>query len=186
MLGFYVLFECEGGSARNPEEFETALAALYEESCLEDEAIAQSEADRIGMWELRNEVGKVVAQMSPLVPFDVSVPMLEMEDFVQTVSLRITAKWPESRLFRFGHICDNNLHLGVHAGPETPERKHEICDIVHGEVAKPGGPISTEHGIGADKLPWLARRKSSGALSLMNRLRKMMNPNGILNPGKTV
>ncbi|MFC3615634.1 FAD-binding oxidoreductase [Lutimaribacter marinistellae] len=184
--GIYLLFESEAGTARDPEAFENAMVALYEDGLVEDMAIAASEADRQDMWAIRNDIEAIIRTMSPLLAFDVSLPVSSMESYVNTLNDELTAKWPEARFARFGHMGDNNLHIVVTIGQDTMLRKDEISAIVYEHVIAMKGCISAEHGIGMDKLPWFEMGKTSSAIALMQTIRTALDPNNILNPGKTI
>jgi FAD/FMN-containing dehydrogenase len=81
-----------------------------------------------------------------------------------------------------GHIADGNLHFFVH--PRHAGTTQAECDeIVYSPLRKYGGSISAEHGIGHDKKPWLVRSRSADELLLMHHLKRMLDPQGILNPG---
>jgi FAD/FMN-containing dehydrogenase len=184
--GIYLLFESEAGTARDSEAFSTAMVELYEEGLVEDMAIAASEADRLGMWAIRNDIEAIIRNLSPLIAFDASLPVSSMERCVEEIDKELKAKCPATRFARFGHMSDNNLHIVVCIGPDTMDQKTAICDIVYNRVTEMNGYISAEHGIGMDKLPWFEKGKSAPAIALMQTIRKALDPNGILNPGKTI
>lgn len=184
--GMYLLFESEAGTARDPDAFETAMADLYEDGLVEDMAIAASEADRQGMWAIRNDIEAIIRTLSPLLAFDVSLPVSSMGACVEELDREMKAKWPESRFARFGHMGDNNLHIVVTIGPDTMLHKAEVSSVVYNRVTAMDGCISAEHGIGVDKLPWFEMGKSASAIALMQTIRNALDPNGILNPGKTI
>ena len=184
--GFYLLFESEAGTARNAEEFETAMAALFEEGLVEDMVVAASVADRRAMWDIRNDISALVAEMSPVLAFDVSLPVSGMEAFAQGLEEKLGKTWPQARLVRFGHLGDNNLHIGVTVGSDTALLKSAICDLVYCAVLALGGAVSAEHGIGTEKLAWMASGKSTGELAIMFAVRQMLDPLGILNPNKVL
>ncbi|MCA0869296.1 FAD-binding oxidoreductase [Seohaeicola saemankumensis] len=184
--GIYLLFESEAGTARDPEAFETAMAALYEDGLVEDMAIAVSEADRRDMWSIRNDIDAIIRNLSPFLAFDVSLPVSKMELFVQDLETALTTRWPKTRFARFGHMGDNNLHVVVSIGQDTLHYKNDISSIVYDRVTMMNGCISAEHGIGMDKLPWFELGKTSSAIALMHTIRTALDPNNILNPGKTI
>jgi len=184
--GIYLLFESEAGTARDPEAFETAMAALYEDGLVEDMAIAASQADRRDMWAIRNDIEAIIRTLSPLLAFDISLPVSSMQRCVEELDKELKAKWPETRLARFGHLGDNNLHIVVTIGEDTMRKKSDISTIVYNRVIASNGCISAEHGIGVDKLPWFEMGKASAATALMQIIRIALDPNSILNPGKTI
>ncbi|NDW45645.1 FAD-binding oxidoreductase [Ruegeria sp. PrR005] len=184
--GIYLLFESEAGTARDPEAFETAMAALYQDGLVEDMAIAASEADRWDMWAIRNDIDAIIRNLSPFLAFDVSLPVSKMELCVQELETTLTTRWPKTRFARFGHMGDNNLHIVVSIGQDTISHKADISNIVYDRVTVMNGCISAEHGIGMDKLPWFEMGKTSSAISLMQTIRNVLDPDSILNPGKTI
>ncbi|MDF3607644.1 FAD-linked oxidase C-terminal domain-containing protein [Paracoccus sp. DMF-8] len=56
--------------------------------------------------------------------------------------------------------------------------------IVYGIIRDFGGSVSAEHGIGLHKRPWLSYSRSPAEMALLRRMREMLDPRGILNPGK--
>ena len=91
----------------------------------------------------------------------------------------------------FGHVGDGNIHYNVAQPPGMDKlafmaREEEVQRAVFGAVAKYGGSISAEHGIGIAKRDWLPRVKDKVALEVMRTLKQTLDPNGILNPGKVL
>lgn len=62
----------------------------------------------------------------------------------------------------------------------------EIEIAVYGAVRELGGSVSAEHGIGSDKLPWLRYSRNGSEIKLMQSIRELIDPNGIMNPGRTI
>ena len=91
----------------------------------------------------------------------------------------------------FGHVGDGNIHFNI-SQPTDMAREdfialwEEVNALVHDIVVALGGSISAEHGIGRMKVDELARYKDPVALDLMRTLKKSLDPNNILNPGKVV
>ena len=90
----------------------------------------------------------------------------------------------ELRWVTFGHLGDGNLHLAIALGSDDPAVKHAVEKIVYGELSGIGGSISAEHGIGLDKRAWLECSRSPQEIALMKALKRALDPNNILNPGK--
>jgi FAD/FMN-containing dehydrogenase len=91
----------------------------------------------------------------------------------------------------FGHVGDGNIHYNVSqpVGADKDAflaRWYEINAVVHAIVAKLGGSISAEHGVGVMKRDLLPGVKDPVALDLMRTLKRTLDPNNILNPGKVV
>ena len=100
--------------------------------------------------------------------------------------------FPGVRLVNFGHLGDGNLHYNVQAptGRDAAAflRDHEaaVNTIVYDTVDAFGGSISAEHGIGSLKRDELARRKSPVALQMMRAIKRALDPQNIMNPGRVL
>ena len=88
----------------------------------------------------------------------------------------------------YGHVGDGNLHIDawVPGLPEGQQPKGEMDQIVYGLVQQHRGSVSAEHGIGTTKREWLHLSRSPQELLLMRTLKKALDPNNILNPGKVL
>jgi FAD/FMN-containing dehydrogenase len=182
---YYVLLESSGGNeARDMEQFEVALGEVSEEGRIVDAIIASSKAQRESLWALRDDVGRVFALGMP-VTFDVSLPLADMEAYVAEAMRRLKKDWPGYRRFVFGHLGDGNLHI-IAAGPPSKEARHGIERCVYEPLGERGGSVSAEHGIGLEKQPWLALSRGAAEIDLMRRLKRTLDPNGILNPGRVL
>jgi FAD/FMN-containing dehydrogenase len=85
----------------------------------------------------------------------------------------------------FVHIADGNFH--IFATPFDGGSHHARCDeIVYGCLDGLEGSISAEHGIGIKKKAWLGDTRAPEEIELMQRLKQMLDPDNILNPGKVV
>jgi FAD/FMN-containing dehydrogenase len=182
---YYVIVESQGGDqAGDQARFEAGLMAAAEEGRFADAAIASSEAQRDAIWSLRDDVVQMFRLGRPFL-FDVSLPVAEMEGYVAEVHAALAARMPQQQCFTFGHLGDGNLHFVV-AGPAGPEARPAIEEIVYRPLAARRGSVSAEHGIGIEKLPWLALSRSESEIALMRKLKQALDPRGILNPGRVV
>ena len=114
-----------------------------------------------------------------------------MPAFLAEVETAVLAAVPGARLCAFGHLGDGNIHCNVQQ-PEGADkaaflaRWDEVNRIVHGIVAKYDGSISAEHGIGQLKRDLLPEVKDPVALETMRAIKRALDPQGILNPGKVL
>jgi FAD/FMN-containing dehydrogenase len=91
----------------------------------------------------------------------------------------------------FGHLGDGNIHYNVSQPVDADKaaflkRWDEVNAVVFAVVKKYGGSISAEHGIGVMKRDLLPSVKDPVAYDLMRSLKRMLDPNNILNPGKVL
>jgi FAD/FMN-containing dehydrogenase len=179
---FYVLVEALGShEQRDAALFAEALERALERGLLEDAVIAKSKAERTALWALRDDVMQV-ARNGPIVTFDVSLKIADMQAYVARVRGALRARWPGASLVVFGHLGDGNLHLIAGVGDRSADRAVE--DIVYGALAGLDGSISAEHGIGLQKRAYLHLSRSPAEIALMRTIKAALDPKGILNPGK--
>jgi FAD/FMN-containing dehydrogenase len=179
---YYVLTETLGAHPEaDGERFETVLGEALEQGLVVDAAIAKSQAERDRMWGLRDDVGQV-ARNGPIVTFDVSLPISEMEAYVARLRRDFAARWANPTLTVFGHLGDGNLH--VIAGVGDREARHAIEETVYAPLAAIGGSISAEHGIGLQKREFLGVSRSPVEVAVMRTLKQALDPKHVLNPGK--
>ena len=182
---FYVLVETLGGDpAGDAERFERVLTGLLEQEVICDAAIAKSDSERKAIWGLRDDVGQV-ARNGPTFAFDVSLRIGDMEAYLAEVRAALFDRWGEkSSLVVFGHLGDGNLHVIAGVGERTPEVRHAVETLVYEPLARIGGSISAEHGIGLQKREFLPMSRSPAELALMRQVKAALDPKNILNPGK--
>ncbi|AKJ28444.1 FAD-binding oxidoreductase [Caldimonas brevitalea] len=172
--------------------FESMLETALERELISDAAIAESLEQSRALWHLRESIPLAQAEEGLNIKHDISVPVSRIPAFVAEADAAIAARFPGARLVNFGHLGDGNLHYNVQA-PEGGAaadflREHEaaVNEVVYDTVVAHGGSISAEHGIGALKRDELERRKSPVALQLMRAIKRALDPQGRLNPGRTL
>ena len=181
---FYVLVEAMGGDpVQDHARLEQALSRSYDEGLVSDAVVADSEARRLSLWALRDDVEQVF-QFAPVYIFDVSIRIVSMEDYVREVHRRLGATFEDYRCFTFGHIGDGNLHFAVSVGGEEAQHLEAVQRCVFEPLAKEQGSISAEHGIGLEKKSWLPLCRTAEEIDLMRTIKRALDPNAILNPGK--
>ena len=123
---------------------------------------------------------------------DISVPVSRIPAFVAETDALLAREVPGVRLVDFGHLGDGNLHYNVQA-PEggdakafLREQEERINTLVFDAVARHGGSISAEHGIGSLKAAKLPHYKSPVALRMMRAIKQALDPKGIMNPGRVL
>ncbi len=183
---YYVLIESLGGeTGADGDRFRQILEAALEDGDIVDAAIAKSQDECKKIWSLRDDVAQVI-QFAPIFTFDVSLPIRHMENYVAGVGSALRNQWPKSRMLVFGHMGDGNLHVIVSVGEQSPEIRHKVEMTVYQPLSACGGSISAEHGIGLQKRDYLPLSRSSEEISLMSRMKRMLDPDNILNPGKII
>jgi FAD/FMN-containing dehydrogenase len=183
--GAYVLIEVMGlDPVGDPQRFESVIGEAMHAGVVRDAVIAQSMREAAELWRLRDSPGEWhQSAHCPELSFDVSVSTGEIGELVAEITRALEARQPGLRAVYFGHVADGNLHLSVPmSGHGVPEL--ELERLVYGLVARRRGSISAEHGIGLLKRDFLHLSRSQEEIALMRTIKRAMDPNGILNPGK--
>ena len=189
----YVLVELSdtqpGESARTLAE--SALEAALEEEIILDAAIAQSETQARAFWSLREFISEAQAHEGPNIKHDVSIPISRIAEFISATDAELARAYPGVRMVTFGHLGDGNLHYNVSPPEGTApdafaKESAAINRIVHDSVARFGGSISAEHGLGQLKREEIRRYKSPLELELILKIKRALDPYGIMNPGKVL
>ena len=150
---------------------------------------AASEAQRDGLWHLREVLPESQTREGGSIKHDVSVPVSCIPALIDRGTKALEAALPGCRVFPFGHIGDGNIHFNVSqpigADKETFLKEWgRLNRIVHDIVADLGGSFSAEHGIGVLKKDELRHYRSAVELELMSRIKAAIDPARIMNPGK--
>lgn len=184
--GYYVLVESQGGDpAGDPARFEAVLTEALEQGMVVDAVVAASGRERDALWAIRDDV-ELTNTEGPVIHFDVSLRLADMEAYVATVRRSVDAAFPGNHTWVFGHLGDGNLHILVAPGADDPETRHRVEAAVYEPLAAIGGSISGEHGIGLEKKPWLHLSRSEAEIDTLRTLKRALDPKGILNPGKVL
>ena len=163
-------------------------AALERGLCL-DAAVSASLAQLQALWKLREEISEAQRADGPHLKHDVSLPIERIPEFMESAEARVRALFPDIRPFIFGHFGDGNLHYNL-SRPAGADRDwvavhgEAITDAVLDEVNRYGGSISAEHGIGQLKRAHFLHSKDPLELRLMRQIKAVLDPAGIMNPGK--
>ena len=173
------------------ERFEAVLGAAIEDGLVSDAAIAANVAQSKALWHLRESIPLAEAELGKSVKHDVSIPISAIAGFVDKTNALLQARFPGVRHVIFGHLGDGNLHYNVaNAAGQTEAEllalQGEIYGVVHDSVHAHAGSISAEHGVGQLKRDELPRYKSAIELGLMRRIKRALDPQGLMNPGKVL
>jgi D-lactate dehydrogenase (cytochrome) len=189
---WYVLLEATAQHADAlQEDIARALALAQEQDVIRDAALAQSESQREMFWRLRESVPEAQTRAGGSIKHDVSVAISDIAAFIRRGTALCLQQIPEGRVVCYGHLGDGSLHFNVNA-PEHGDRNAFFAQApalnraMHDLTREYRGSISAEHGIGQLKTQELARYKHPVALSLMQTLKKALDPNGVMNPGKVI
>lgn len=186
--GAYVLVEASGFSDDDVAgRLERALAGLIEDGTVEDVVVAASERDVRDLWAIREGVSEYGRLIGPIVGFDLGVPIAAMGELADLVHREVEARWPDAHVLCYGHVGDSNLHVVVNVPSAGAHQPHEAIDaVVYPLARRLGGTVSAEHGIGTLKRPYLPLARGEAEIEVMRRIKRALDPAGILNPGKVL
>jgi FAD/FMN-containing dehydrogenase len=174
---WYVLAEF-GDSGTNQDLFERLADALEGHDAVLAQSVEQSRA----LWRLRESIPE--AQFSN-VKHDISVPVSKIPEFIAHCDAALRSEFRNAEIFCFGHVGDGNLHYNI--GPASLIAQREAVNrIVYHAVARLGGSISAEHGLGQLKREAIRGQKSALEMELMRALKTALDPQGLMNPGKVL
>lgn len=188
--GAYVLLEVERPSSSNAQDvLDQWLNGLFEKGFVLDGTLAQSPRESREIWSIREGISESLFIKGLLHKNDIAVPIAGLEGFVSEMDAMFRRRNSEVEVYTFGHIGDGNLH--VNTMKPSSMSKEEFLKFAQGSdqelfalVKKYQGSISAEHGIGLLKKPSLGFTKSAEEMALMKAIKKALDPQGLLNPGK--
>jgi D-lactate dehydrogenase (cytochrome) len=192
---WYLLVEVAG--ATEPEVMEERLTSTLEPAMdsglVLDAVIAANERQRAELWSLRHHVTEGNVKEGMGLTHDIAVPLAAIGFFLEQAGNWLAANLPQARPVVVGHLGDGNLHyiaMFGHADWAAVEEKsrltgalnHALYDIAAGL----NGTFSAEHGIGSIHVNDMDRYKNEVELGLMRRMKTVLDPDWIMNPGRVL
>ena len=183
-----VIVEEETGPGENERDaFLERLAGVIESGLAVDAVVAESEAQAQGIWRLRDGVTEAISRAGLTHKFDVTVPPAALPGFLDKME-RLGDAAGGLRTLLFGHLGDGNVHVNMIQKPGLTEdafyaKGPALAERIYSHVAELKGSISAEHGIGIAKRAYLHHSRTAEEIDLMRGLKRLLDPDGILNPG---
>lgn len=183
----YVIIEVDSNSEEQLMSELEMLAGLCEKSQALDVLVGDNAATRERIWKPRRVLAEALRVISPIYSMeDVVVPISQIPGMLEDIN-RLADKYG-LRIANFGHAGDGNIHATLLkdqlSDKDWEERKEELLPELYAGVYRRGGKISGEHGIGAKRRDALGQLIDPVALELMRLIKKALDPNNIMNPGK--
>ncbi len=185
---FYVVIETAGSAAAHDvEKLNGFLEAVMADGTVSDGVVAQDGAQAGALWRLREEVAVAAVAHGAVYKYDVSLPLGRMYELVEATRARVAALGRTDIVtMGYGHLGDCNLHLNVCAPAWDDALCAALEPFVFDTVIAARGSISAEHGLGQSKAKYLGAARSPAVVALMRDLKRVLDPAGILNPGKVL
>jgi len=192
---WYVLMELSGSGTqeRAEESLQDVLAEALEQGLATDAALSQSLAQFNALWALRENISEAQGAQGKTIKHDISLPTSSIAAFIEDMGRAVLEQFPAFRLVVFGHLGDGNLHYNLsppaRAAGEPEDSTFAAAEpalnaLVHDGVARRGGSISAEHGLGVLRRDESERYKSDVELKLMRAIKRALDPRSLMNPGK--
>ena len=182
---FYALVEFDADGERAAVR---AFEGLIDDGVAADGVLSQSQKQARALWALRERITESIAPLTPY-KHDLSVRVSAAPAFLDAVDRLIAERYPTFKACSFGHIGDGNLHLNILRPADMAEetfRRHceAISPAVFELVRDHGGSVSAEHGVGLLKRDFLGYSRSPAEIAIMRAVKRVLDPNGVMNPGK--
>ncbi len=189
MHDWNILIEVE--TAANSFDLGNALGAGladgYEKGLIKDAAIAQSEAQRVTFWFLRESIANYFIEDKSSIKSDTAVPVSQVPFYLINTQSKLEQEMPGICTAPFGHLGDGNIHYNVVRPEDMSEddfiaKRSVLSAIIETEAIKAGGTISAEHGIGSLKRQSFLQTSDKLDLALMRNLKNTFDGKKLLNP----
>ncbi|GAA5859687.1 hypothetical protein JCM1840_006411 [Sporobolomyces johnsonii] len=184
---FYVLIETSGSNKdHDDEKLGGLLESLLENGTIADGVLAQDETQVQSLWSLRESLPEAAGKLGRVYKYDLSMPVKDMYSLVEEARERFKEKGIDEikTTVGYGHIGDGNLHINIVAKDWSDKVEKTIEPWIYEATAKRNGSISAEHGLGVMKATYVGYSKSDAAIDVMQQIRRLFDPRGILNPAK--
>ena len=192
---FYCLVETSGSNSEHDnEKLEKFLEHVMGEEIVSDGVLAQDETQVKSLWAWREGITEALGHFGGTYKYDLSIPLPELYSLVEETRERLSAKGligdDDSHLAMgvvgYGHMGDSNLHLNIPVRKYTKEVEKALEPWVYEWIEKRNGSISAEHGLGFAKKDYIGYSRSETMIQLMAQIKKLYDPNGIMNPYKYI
>ncbi|KAF7145396.1 hypothetical protein RHSIM_Rhsim04G0168600 [Rhododendron simsii] len=193
MHNFYVLIETTGSDqSYDKEKLEAFLLHSMEVGLISDGVLAQDINQAFSFWRIREGVPEALMKAGAVYKYDLSLPIEKMYDLVEEMRMLLG---PAAKVVGYGHLGDGNLHLNISLPDYDDTVLGQVEPFVYEWTSKHRGSISAEHGLGLMKANKIHYSKSTESVSLLEiidnvhlmvSIKKLLDPNGILNPYKVL
>ena len=186
--GAMLLIEVDGTDEKVVENEYDTIGNLLMEGGAQEVYVADNYTTQERLWSVRRNIAEAFKVVSPNQSLeDIVVPTAQIPDLMPEIA-RISKKY-DVKIPCYGHAGDGNLHATIIKNPDdTMEHWYKILPQAMEELfvaaKKLGGTISGEHGIGSKRKKYMEMAIGKDALTYMQRIKRAVDPNNIMNPGK--
>ncbi|KAI3378216.1 hypothetical protein SNEBB_003384 [Seison nebaliae] len=191
---FYIMMETMGSNEEHDlEKIEKFSSILIDKNLTDHQMmVGDTETKLRELWSIREDVALAAAAVARelktnVYKYDISLPQKKMEELANRIRQQFSTQIHS--LLAYGHIGDSNLHMNIIGRHDRNKEqfqklKNSLDSFIFTYLFQMKGSISAEHGLGFAKKNWLSQQKSKESINLMRKLKKVYDPNHILNPFK--
>ncbi len=175
------------GYTKEENDFQLAkIIEIFMKNRAKDVKKAESQKEADALWTARKSAYGVLARINyNLIVEDLTVPISRVPDMLKVIA-DLAMKY-DLKIPTVGHVGDGNLHPVVSfdgTNSEEVKRVEKASEELFKKVIEMGGTLTGEHGIGLAKAPFMHLEHDDVAMGVMRSLKRLFDPNNILNPGK--
>lgn len=185
---YYLVVEVEKNSLSDEENTISTFETVLEKGWVVDGNLSQSKQQAQLFWRYREDISESLAAYSPY-KNDISVCISAVPNFIKDLNPILRQAYPDWTVVWFGHIGDGNLHINI-LRPQGVTKEdfvkecQKVDELVFTAVERNKGSISAEHGVGLTKKSFLRYTRSPEEIRILKEIKKIFDPDGIINPGK--
>ncbi|XP_012234746.1 D-2-hydroxyglutarate dehydrogenase, mitochondrial [Linepithema humile] len=183
---FYMVIETSGSHMGHDEEkLSSFVEKAINDNIIENGTLTNEKTKVNNIWALRERISEGILHDGYVFKYDISLPLSSFYEVIEVLRKRLR----DPRIIRisgYGHLGDGNIHVQVSIPEYYEDVATQLEPFIFEYVSQCQGSISAEHGIGFKKTKYLHLNRSSSEIEMMYDLKKLMDPNGILNPYKVL
>lgn len=188
---WFLMLEINDYEYASIEFVENILLHAIEINLIQDAIVARNLAQRNFFWKIRESIPLAEFSLGKAIKHDISLPISQIARFIKSTNFILESYLPGIQSIIFGHLGDGNLHYNITKPFHMKEEdflslQHTIYDIVHSNVYKFNGSICAEHGVGQLKRNEIKKYKNEIEIDLMKKIKNVLDPFNIMNPGKVL
>ncbi|HEX2284908.1 MAG TPA: FAD-binding oxidoreductase [Mycobacterium sp.] len=168
--------------AGDTDQTERLALALENVHLSGEPAVGVDVAAQQRLWQVRESLAEVLGVYGPPLKFDVSLPLSSISQFAGEAGELVSRHAPEAIPVLFGHIGEGNLHLNLVRCALDADRERELYSAMMQLIARCGGNVSSEHGVGTRKRDYVGMSRTDADIAAMRAVKKAFDPTGYLNP----
>jgi D-lactate dehydrogenase len=177
-----LMIEVDGSEQSIAESRAAVLRACGDKGLIKGEEVS----DTATLWAARKALSPLLRDIAPKkINEDVVVPVSALPVFLEGLE-QLSAKYRVANV-NFGHAGNGNIHVNLLVDPESADelsRANACLNEIFDLVIQLNGTLSGEHGVGSEKRPYIGKEIDPPTLALMKEIKRVFDPNNILNPGK--